>query len=120
MEGTTTLEAVADVQESKVSSSTSTQQFEVEESTKSKRGQEIVEKCINKDEESKHGREEIDDEEEERDHDQVYKEQKEGKDETSEDKISKKLFVPFVIAAGSALLVTLVVMFVRHKRSRKR
>ncbi|XP_039690941.1 titin isoform X2 [Medicago truncatula] len=135
MEGTTTLEAVADVQESKVSSSTSTQQFEVEreektkkreskidvqESTKSNRGQEIVEKCINKDEESKHGREEIDDEEEERDYEQVSKEQKEGKDETSEDKISKKLFIPFVIAAGSALLVTLVVMFVRHRKSRKR
>ena len=113
MEDTTTLEAVADrnVQESKVPSSTSTQQLEVEGEEKTKKEeskidvQEVVEKCINKGEKSKHGREEIDDKEKEKD----YK------------KVSKRLFVPFVIAAaGSALLVTLVVMFVRHKKSRKR
>ncbi|GAU31946.1 hypothetical protein TSUD_288800 [Trifolium subterraneum] len=95
--------------------------LDVHESEKCKRGQEI-EQCINDDEEAKHGIEEIKDEEKE--YEQVFEEQKEGEDETrggkkDNAKISKEFFVPLVIA-GSALFVTLIAIFVRHRRARKR
>ncbi|MCH81086.1 putative transmembrane protein, partial [Trifolium medium] len=137
MEDTPTLEVAADkvVQQLEVPSTSCTQQFEVEgeekakkmeskidvhESEKCKRGQEI-EQCINNDEEAKQGIEEIKDEE--TDYEQVFEEQKEGEDETrggkkDNAKISKEFFVPLVIA-GSAILVTLIAIFVRHRRARK-
>nr|XP_004516223.2 golgin subfamily B member 1-like isoform X1 [Cicer arietinum] len=119
-------------QQSKLSNSSCTQQFEVEreeektkkkdskidiqESTKIETGQEVEQCTTNKDEEAKHGIEEIDES-----YDEVLEEQKECKDETSEGKkdnpkISKKLLVPLVIAG----FVTLVVFFVRLRRARKR
>ncbi|CAI8593865.1 unnamed protein product [Vicia faba] len=78
------------------------------------------EQCINNEQETKLGIQEI---EEEKDYKQVYEEQRESKDETyggkkNNAKISKKLLVPLVIA-GSALLASIVFIFVRHKRSTK-
>lgn len=169
-EGATASEVVADkgAQLSKFSSSSSTQQqFEVEEKDKKDADHEVghqgsqeikdsninvqestrieteqaVDKIenlqpqspadqqciINKDQEQKH---EIEEERayEQRDEVcgedfQVLEEQKECKDEASggkkETKWSKKLYVPLVLA-GTALLVSLVFVFVRHRKARKR
>ncbi|CAJ2666299.1 unnamed protein product [Trifolium pratense] len=138
MEDTPTLEVVADkvVQQLEVPSTSCTKQFGVEgeekakrmepkidvhDSKKCKRGQDI-EQCINNDEEAKQGIEEIKDEE--KDYEQVFEEKKEGEDEKrggkkDNAKISKEFFVPLVIA-GSAILVTLIAIFVRNRRARKR
>ncbi|CAL5185420.1 unnamed protein product [Lathyrus oleraceus] len=104
------------VQQSKVSSSLCTQQLEVEGKEKIKKNE--LEQCIKKEENAKLGIEEI--EEEEKDYDKVHEEEKEDKDEGKKDnvKISKKLFVPLVIA-GSAVLATIVYIFVKNRRSRK-
>jgi hypothetical protein len=53
----------------------------------------------------------------------VFEGQKENEDETrggkkDKAKISKEFFVPLVIA-GSALIVTLIAIFVRQRRARK-
>ncbi|KAK2366584.1 centromere-associated protein E [Trifolium repens] len=138
VDDTPTLEVVADkvVQQLEVPSASCTEQLEVEEeekakereskidvheSKKCKRGKEI-QQCINNDEEAKHGIEEIKDEE--KDNEQVFEGQKEGEDGTrggkkDNAKISKEFFVPLVIA-GSALIVTLIAIFVRQRRARKR
>ncbi|CAK8532823.1 unnamed protein product [Lathyrus sativus] len=101
-------------QQSKVPNSLSTQQLEVEGEEKTKKNE--LEQCINKDEEEKHEIEEID--EEEKDYEQVHEEQKQGEEKKNNAKISKKLLVPLAIA-GSALLATIVFIFVKHRRSRK-
>jgi len=81
----------------------------------------LLESQAREDEEAKHGIEDI---EEDKTYEQVLEEEKEVKDETSEGKkdnakIPKKLFIPMVLA-GSAVVVTLVAIFVQHRRSRKR
>ncbi|WJX65698.1 hypothetical protein P8452_50328 [Trifolium repens] len=138
IEDTPTLEVLADkvVLQLEVPSTSCTQQFEVEgeekakekeskidfnESKRCKRGQES-EQSINNDEEAKHGIEEINGEE--KDYEQVFEEQKEGEEEPrggekENAKISKEFFVPLVIA-GSALIVTIIAIFVRQRRARKR
>ncbi|XP_061349347.1 uncharacterized protein LOC133294653 [Gastrolobium bilobum] len=116
-----------DVQESKKRDS----KTHVQESTKSKTDQEdeqietiqpestADQLCINKDHEESHGMHKIAEEKACEEESQVLEEQKECKKKRDDKKGSKKLFVPLVIA-GSALLVSLIVIFVRHRRARKR
>ncbi|KAJ1438444.1 hypothetical protein SESBI_03056 [Sesbania bispinosa] len=117
----------AETQETKKKDS----KIDVQESTKIKTGKEVEQvetpqpdssadqQCINKEQEENHGTNEI----EEKSNEQVLEEQKESKEEASggkkdDTKLSKKLLVPLVIA-GSAFLVSLVVIFVRIEELKK-
>ncbi|KAF1884717.1 hypothetical protein Lal_00028603 [Lupinus albus] len=117
---------------SKISSSTSTQPFEDKEKDNIDASHDQIEtlqpnstqtdqQCENKDHEECHGIDEIEEEKSNEQDIELLKEQKEEASEGKRDgtKGSKKLLVPLLMA-GSALLVSCIVIFVHHRRARKR